>query len=153
VRDEVVVSGQDPAPIINPNRVGNIDAINTPVYRKTKINLRNSNKDEVLKLVKEGKLIEIGNANKDSSFAKGNAKLASVVELDNKYYLEKKAGEKFLEWIKELKKENIPFTISSAIRFGSNTGAGPHGYGIAVDFSNLYQKVGGSKDKTINLNA
>jgi hypothetical protein len=153
VRDEVVVSGQDPAPIINPNRVGNTDPINTPVYRKTKINLRKSNKDEVLKLVKEGRLIEVGDANKDSSFAKGNVKLASVVELDNKYYLEKKAGEKFLEWIKELKKENIPFTISSAIRFGNNTGAGPHSYGIAVDFSNLFQKVGGSQDKTINLKA
>lgn len=153
VRDEVVVSGQDPAPIINPNRVGNTDPINTPVYRKTKINLRKSNKDEVLKLVKEGRLIEVGDANKDSSFIKGNVKLASVVELDNKYYLEKKAGEKFLEWIKELKKENIPFTISSAIRFGNNTGAGPHSYGIAVDFSNLFQKVGGSQDKTINLKA
>ena len=41
----------------------------------------------------------------------------------------------------ELDNNNIPYLVTSALRFGGNTGAGPHGYGIAVDFSNLYQLV------------
>jgi hypothetical protein len=147
-------SGTDPAPQINPNKIGASGATNTPVYLKTKINLSDSSKSQVLDLFKQGKLIQIGDANLNPKyFAKGNSKLQSVVELDNKYYLEKKAGQQFLEWSKAMKQFNIPFLVSSAVRFGKNTGAGPHGYGVAVDFSNLYQLVGGSKDPNVNKNA
>jgi hypothetical protein len=148
------IPGIDPAPQINPNKIGNSGATLTPVYQKTKIDLRNSNKNQVLELVKQGKLIEIGDANKNPKyFAQGNSNLQSVLILDNKYYLEKKAGQQFLLWANEMKNSNIDFLVSSAVRFGSNTGAGPHGYGIAVDFSNLFQLVKGSKDPIINKNA
>jgi hypothetical protein len=147
-------TGIDPAPLINPNKIGDSDATNTPVYIKTKINLRNSNKSQVLDLVKQGKLIEIGDANQNPKyFAKGSSKLQSVLELDNKYYLEKKAGQQFFEWSKAMKQLNIPFLVSSAVRFGGNTGGGAHGYGVAVDFSNLYQLVDGSRDPITNKNA
>jgi hypothetical protein len=153
------IPGIDPAPQINPNKIGSSNAQNTPVYQKTKIDLRSFNKQQVLELVKQGKLIEIGNANKDPKyFAKGDSNLQSVLILDNKYYLEKKAGQQFIAWSNEMKRLNIPFLISSAVRFGSNTGDGPHGYGIAVDFSNLNQlvKLGtgtASKDPIVNKNA
>jgi hypothetical protein len=145
------LSGEDPAPLINPNKIGTLDAINTPVYQKTKIDLRSFNKQQVLELVKQGKLIEIGDANKNPKyFAKG---MTTTNILEGKYYLEKKTAQQFFLWYNEMQQRNIPFLISSAIRFGANTGGGPHGYGIAVDFSNLYQLVQGSTNSTINKNA
>jgi len=143
--------GEDPAPFINPNKTGISNAITTPIYIKTKIDLRNFNKNQVLNLVKQGKLIEIGDANKNPKyFAEG---MTTTKILDGKYYLEKKAAQQFFLWYNEMQQKNIPFLISSAIRFGANTGGGPHGYGIAVDFSNLYQLVKGSTNPTINRNA
>jgi hypothetical protein len=47
----------------------------------------------------------------------------------------------------------IKFTVSSALRFGSNVGGGVHGYGIAVDFATLYRLVGGLTTVTPNMNA
>lgn len=73
--------------------------------------------------------------------------------LDGKYYFQTTAGRAFFKWMNELKHKNIQFLISSAVRFGTNVGGGPHGYGIAVDFSNLYQIVVGSINTTVNLNA
>ena len=147
------IPGIDPAPQINPNKIGSSEATGTPVYKKTKIDLRNKNKSQVLDLVKQGKLIEIGNANTDPNFAKGGPKLQTVQALDNKYYLERKAGQQFIAWLNEMKRLNIKFLVSSAVRFGKYTGAGPHGYGIAVDFDNLHKLVNGSKDPTVNKNA
>jgi hypothetical protein len=145
------IPGIDPAPQINPNKIGISGATLTPVYLKSKIDLRNSNKNQVLELVKQGKLIEIGDANKNPKyFAEG---MTTTKILDGKYYLEKKAAQQFFLWYNEMQQKNIPFLISSAIRFGINTGGGPHGYGIAVDFSNLYQLVKGSTNPTINKNA
>ena len=53
----------------------------------------------------------------------------------------------------ELDKAGINYKISSAVRFGKNTGGGSHGAGLAVDFSNLYQLVGGSIKAEPNLKA
>ena len=39
----------------------------------------------------------------------------------------------------ELDSKGINYQISAALRWGKNTGGGPHGYGLAVDFNNLYQ--------------
>ena len=39
----------------------------------------------------------------------------------------------------DLDSQGISYSISSTIRWGKNTGAGPHGLGLAVDFNNLYQ--------------
>lgn len=147
----LVVDGEDPAPIINPNRIGGANSTETPVYKKFKIDLRLSSKSNVLELVKRGDLIEIGDANSDPKHFAGSMGTAKL--LDGKYYLQSTAGRAFSKWINELKQKNIQFLISSAVRFGPNLGGGPHGYGIAVDFSNLYQIVGGSTSTTVNLNA
>ena len=53
----------------------------------------------------------------------------------------------------ELDKTGINYKISSAVRFGKNTGGGSHGAGLAVDFNNLYQLVGGSIKAEPNLKA
>jgi hypothetical protein len=105
-------------------------------------------------LVNQGKLILVGDYRIDPQhFVAPSDRLISVKLLDGKYYLEKKAGEQFLKWTSELKSKNIPFSISSAVRFGSNVGGGAHGYGVAVDFNNLFQLVKGSEDPITNLNA
>ena len=66
------IPGIDPAPQINPNKIGSSGATETPVYKKTKIDLRNKNKSQVLDLVKQGKLIEIGNANINPKYFAGS---------------------------------------------------------------------------------
>ena len=148
------IPGIDPAPSINPQKIGSSSPENTPVFRATGINLRRVSKEGVLQLVKQGKLILVGDYKKDPQhFVAPNKNLVSVQLLDGKYYLEKKAGEQFLKWTNELKSKNIPFSISSAVRFGRNVGGGAHGYGVAVDFNNLFQLVNGSENPTTNLNA
>ena len=39
----------------------------------------------------------------------------------------------------ELDSKGINYQVSAALRWGKNTGKGAHGYGLAVDFNNLYQ--------------
>ena len=146
-----VAAGQDPAPVINPNRIGASNATNTPVFQKTRINLRSSTKQGILQLIQQGRIIEIGDSRKDPKYFVSGMNSARL--LDGKYYLEKKAGEQFLGWIKEMKSKNVKFSVTSAIRFGANTGAGPHGYGVAVDFNELYQSVGGNTNPQRNRSA
>lgn len=145
------VDGVDPAPIINTNRIGASSPTNTPVFQRYGINLRNSSASDVFRLARRGDLIEIGDANTNpNTFANS---MATAKLLDGKYYLQATAGRKALQWFDELKSNGVNFLISSAVRFGSNTGGGAHGYGVAVDFSNLYQAVGGAKTPAANLNA
>jgi len=141
-----LIDGEDPAPIINPNKIGALPPTETPVYKKLRLDLRLDDKQNVLDLVRKGTLVEIGDANTEPRyFAKG---LDTAKQLDGKYYLEATAGRQFLLWANEMKQKNIPFLVSSAVRFDPNTEGGPHGYGIAVDFSNLYQRV----RKVVNKN-
>lgn len=141
----------DPAPVINPNKIGTLSPINSPVYRRTGIDLRNSSKSDVLKLFNEGRLIQIGNANFEPNYFALYTSTAKL--LDGKYYLEASAGRAAMGWISELKRKGINFIISSAIRYGANTGKGPHGYGIALDFGNLSYLVDNSTDISTNRNA
>lgn len=132
-----IPAGVDPSPIINPNKIGANNAKNTPVYIKGKLDVGPLSKAGVLQAVNAGKLTQIGDANQNpTNFAAG---MDTARQLDGKYYLETTAAQAFLGWFNEMKQRNVKFLVSSAIRFGSNTGAGPHGYGVAVDFSNLYQ--------------
>lgn len=144
------ISG-DPAIVINPKKIGSKDAIETPVFKKTGINLRKGSEKDVLRLYNKGDLIIVGDATIDSKHF--SPTMESAILLDGKYYLERKAGIQFLAWMKEMKEKNINPLVTSALRFGLNTGAGPHGYGIAVDFNQLYQAVHGSKDPIVNLSA
>ena len=146
-----IVDGEDPAPIINTNRIGASSPKNTPVFQRYGINLRNSSASDVFRLARQGDLIEIGDANTNPSTFAGSMDTARL--LGGKYYLQATAGRAALQWFDELKSNGVRFLISSAVRFGANTGGGAHGYGVAVDFSNLYQAVGGAKTPSANLNA
>jgi hypothetical protein len=150
----VMIDLEDPAIIINPNEIGKQTSDNTPVYKKTLLNFRNSTKQDVLNSAARGEIVEIGIGSFDfGEFAPGSDNLKTVRLLDNRYYLQATAARSFKNWINELRQNQIPFQITSAIRFGEDTGGGAHGYGIAVDFGNLYQLVGGSKDLIVNRNA
>jgi hypothetical protein len=149
----VMIDGDDPAIIINPNKIGALTSDNTPIFNATQLNFRNSTKEDVINRANRGEIVKIGIGSPGGEFAPGNNALKTVQQLNNIYYLQPKAAEQFIKWINELRQNQIPFQITSAIRFGENTGGGAHGYGIAVDFGNLYQLVGGSTDPIVNKNA
>ena len=146
-----VVDGEDPAPIVNGSRFGGSRPTDTPVFKRFGINLRNSTKSNILRLVDQGSLIEIGDANTNP--ANFSPYMGSAKKLDGKYYLQATAGRAFLQWFNAMKSAGINFQITSAVRFGSSTGGGAHGYGIAVDIGTLYRLVNGSTSPSINKNA
>lgn len=146
-----VAAGEDPAPIINPNKIGAAFPNQTPVFRTRGINLRNGTKEDVLKLVEEGELVQIGNANNQSNIFANYTTTAKL--LDGKYYLEATAARQARQWFTAMDRAGIPYFITSAVRYGVNTGGGAHGYGIALDFGNLNKIVEGSTDPNINRNA
>ena len=148
----VVKEGEDPAPIINGGKVGSTKSYNTPTYKANKLNLRPIKKaSQIHQLAKEGKLTLIGDAKTDPKHF--NKTLGTPKLLGGKYYLAPAPAAAFKLWIADLKANNIPYYITSAVRFGSNTGAGAHGYGVAVDFGNLYRLVGGSNSVEVNKKA
>lgn len=152
-----IPAGQDPSPYINPNKVGASPANESPSFKKYGINLGTEyggSKEKLLQLVSEGKLIEIGDGTVDKEHYVGpNQGLKTVTALNGKFYLAKDAAQAWKGWESEMKSLGIPFKISSSTRFGDNVGGGPHGYGIALDFDNLYQIVDGSQSASTNKNA
>jgi len=133
----------DPAPKINPNRVGATSYRNSPLAQNL------SGKGYKNASLPSKILTNI-------SFAKGG---------QNKK-LDPTAAAALKSWITELEANKIPYRISSAYRDYSQqanlianqknaapAGSSPHGWGGAVDFGNFYQRVGGSTNPVINLNA
>jgi hypothetical protein len=142
----------DPAPIINPTHIGSSKPNQTPVFKSRKLNLRNiTSPREIESLASRGKLTLIGDATTNTNFTKGSSSLKSVKLLNNKYYLDPKAAQQFKKWTSEMNTTGIPWRLTSAVRFGGNTGGGAHGYGVAVDFGNLWQVVKGSHYPQTNL--
>jgi len=132
----------DPAPKINPNRVGSTPYNNSTLAQSLiKANYKNAylpNKELV------GIDFAIG--------GKGRK-------------LHKDAAAALKVWVTELTNNKIPYNISSAYRDykqqaslaknqknAASAGSSPHGWGGAVDFGNLYRLVGGSTNPTLNLN-
>jgi LAS superfamily LD-carboxypeptidase LdcB len=84
---------------------------------------------------------------------------------DGQYRLHPTAAKKWLEWKKEMDSKKISYVVSSAYRSTTHqaslgkgstvaaAGSSPHGWGGALDFSNLYRLVFGSGDPAINQNA
>ncbi len=149
-----IPNGQDPSPYINPNKVGVSPANDAPSVKNSGINLGTKyggSKEKLLQLVSEGKLVEIGDGTVDKQYYVGpNQGLSTVTALNGKFYLAKDAAQAWKGWENEMKSLGIPFKISSATRYGDNVGGGPHGYGIALDFDNLYQLVNGSESASVN---
>lgn len=160
----VVADGEDPAPIINPNKLGARKPYSSkamaPVLASTPAvtawgkNARNYGKSDVLKGAADGLFAPIGGpGTPGADWSSGGSS-----NVNGSYYLETKAASQFVAWYNEMVAAGIKFRVSSALRFGGNVGGGVHGYGIAVDFANLYRLVGGvykAEDggPKINLNA
>lgn len=151
---------KDAARVLNPNRIGYQIATKTPLYSKYKFDVgfgRDDATEEDSKLSKmqpfidNGTIVEVGDANTNSN--KFSRWMDTAIIFKGKYYLHKTAAPPFFNWLNELDYNNINYHITSALRFGKNTGAGPHGYGLAVDFGNLHQIVDGSTNLITNKQA
>jgi hypothetical protein len=131
----------DPAPKINPQRIGSQSYNNSPTAKKW-VSLRYSN----------------GNLFPD--------KLIKIDPSNNQFLLAPEAAESWFKWKQALEAEKIPYNISSAYRSkqqqaslsstqnnAAQPGFSPHGWGGALDFSNLYRLVGGSTNSNLNLQA
>jgi hypothetical protein len=83
---------------------------------------------------------------------------------DGLYRLEPSAANAWFKWKAAMDSKKILYVVSSAYRNkkhqatlsgkgAASAGSSPHGWGGALDFSNLYQLVGGSTDPGVNLQA
>ena len=131
----------DPAPIINPNKIGSIPYGNSLLAQS---------------LAKKGYKNAYLPAKELTSidFAIGGVTRK----------LHPSAASALKSWVNELTASRIPYRISSAYRDyaqqanlskkqtnAAGAGSSPHGWGGAVDFGNLYSAVGGSTNPRINL--
>jgi LAS superfamily LD-carboxypeptidase LdcB len=81
---------------------------------------------------------------------------------NGKYLLHPEAAIQYFKLKKQAKAEGVTWTMTSAYRsvahqqsLGTGStiakpGSSPHGWGIAIDFSELYRQVGGSGNPAIN---
>ena len=155
----VVADGQDPAPIINPNKIGRRSpyhnkglapvVANKPLVREWGSKARTYGKSNVLKGATDGIFAPIGGPGTPGA-SWGSSSSSNV---NGSYYLETKAAAQFVGWYNEMVTAGIKFRVTSALRFGSNVGGGVHGYGLAVDFGNLWRLVGGAETNIPNKNA
>ena len=135
--------GLDPAPRINPNKVG-AASYNTSPLAKSLSSKRYKNA-----YLPNNVLVNI-------NFAVGGQNRK----------LHPSAAAALRSWVTELEANKIPYRITSAYRDYSqqanlNTnqknaapaGFSPHGWGGAVDFGNLFALTGGSTDPILNRNA
>ena len=160
-----IVAGEDPAIQINPNKFGDgypgisksnsrggfDETFHCRSFKKHKFTLRDNSvtKEDVMKYVASGDLIMVADAN---LFPKKFTKhMDSAILLDKKYYLHKACAPAFLSWIAEMDQLGIYYVLTSALRYAKNTGGGPHGLGLAVDFGNLFGELadyGGERGDT-----
>jgi hypothetical protein len=143
--------GDDPSKILNPNRIGKSKPISgNSLYLKYKFGneARNFTKSDVQGFINDGTLVAVGNSNTNPK--KYSAYMKSAIVLDGIYYLHYACAPAFQSWMADLDANKIPYLITSAFRFSTRTGAGSHGLGIAVDFSNLYGLVNGSTSPIVN---
>ena len=143
------IGGLDPSSIINPSRKGAVSYRSSPLANKLagvgningKLNLNN------LKI-----LTKIGPGADTTYYS------------DGEFRLHPKAAEQWFKWKKDMDDKNIYYRVSSAYRNqthqatldpknAASPGSSPHGWGGALDFSNLYRLVGGSTSPILNTNA
>jgi hypothetical protein len=138
-------TGADPARTINSNKIG-ASSYSYSVIAKSLAKYRNGELPlNVLTIIGPGA---------DKSWYK-----------DGQYRLAPAAATAWFKWKAAMDAKKIPYSISSAYRnkqhqasLGSkkgvaSPGSSPHGWGGALDFSNLNSLVGGSTNPLINLNA
>ena len=142
-----IKDGEDPSPKINTEKVGSTSPTNSPLYKKYKFDLgfgrgaataADSTFAKIKPYIDRGELVLVGDNATNSKFLKTRV-LTTTTITGGKFYLHKGCANKFKSWMAELDSKGINYQISAALRWGKNTGKGAHGYGLAVDFNNLYQ--------------
>jgi hypothetical protein len=139
---ESTTPGVDPAPIINPGKIGANSYSFSPVAKS-----------------------QIANGGKNGELLLKPPYLVPMPHVPGKY-LHPSAAKAWELWRNEMIRLGITkFRISSAYRnrqqqqnlsgraAAAPAGSSPHGWGGAIDFGNLYQLVGGSPDPKKNLEA
>jgi LAS superfamily LD-carboxypeptidase LdcB len=147
-------NGKDPAPFINPGKVGAATYTSSPLAQQQKAN---GGVNAQLDIRNPKFLVFTGDT--------VNAKRFYINPKTNKpeMMLHPAAAKAWALWKTELNSAGINFTLSSAYRnYEHQTGLGkskgvakpgssPHGWGGAIDFGNLYAVVNGSPDAQTNL--
>lgn len=148
--------GDDPAPVINSKRVGAVAYGASPVAKNSQAN---GGRNGLLDQKNPKLLVFIGETSGAKSYYTNPATGRP------EYMLHPAAARAWQAWKADMKAQGVKYAISSAYRsqvhqagLGSgktvaSPGSSPHGWGGALDFSNLYQIVNGSGDPKRNLNA
>lgn len=131
----------DPAPIINPGRIG------AQAYNYSPLGI---------KITTSGKK---GNLQSGDRLTINSDRVSQGKDNKQYYTVAKEAWASCRNWLEAMDAAKINYRISSGYRDTKrNTEAGgasnsPHLYGGAIDFGNLYQIVGGSTDPGVNMDA
>jgi hypothetical protein len=139
------IAGIDPALVINPTKIGSQSYSYSTTAKSLASKYSNGNLPlNILTTIGPG-------ANRQ--YTDGQHRLAPA------------AAAAWFKWKAAMDARKIPYSVSSAYRskqhqasLGSgkgvaSPGSSPHGWGGALDFSNLRSLVGGSTNPTVNLNA
>ncbi|QQO91917.1 carboxypeptidase [Flavobacterium phage vB_FspM_immuto_3-5A] len=139
--------GEDPAPIINPKRVG------AAVYGASQLakdSSKNGGQNGLLDLKNRKLLVFIGETNGARNY------YINPATKQPEYMLHPAAAKAWQAWKADMKAAGVPYRMTSAYRnkvhqegLGTGTtiagpGSSPHGWGGALDFGNLHAIVGGS---------
>jgi len=138
----------DPSFRINPQRKGSTSYSNSDLAKKLSKNFENGK-------LPLNKLVKIGPGAIKTYYP------------DGEFLLAPDAAENWFKWKEALDNNKISYTVSSAYRSiqhqaglsktpkkgVASAGSSPHGWGGAIDFSNLYRLVGGSTNPGVNLKA
>ena len=150
----IIPINDDPAPIINPRKIGAQGYDNSPVAISLK---SKGSQNGQLNQANASILVYIG------EYGGANRYYTNPRTGNPEYMLHPSAFRAFTSWRAELRQKGIPYRVSSAYRTAKHqskidspaTAAAPgksaHGWGGAIDFGNLNRIVGNSGNPSTNL--
>tara|TARA_R110000803_G_scaffold209453_2_gene279085 strand:- start:125 stop:3313 length:3189 start_codon:yes stop_codon:yes gene_type:complete len=151
---DTAINNTNLGPAINPTKKGASSYTSSPVALQQK---SNNQQNGFLKQTNPKVLVFIGET------GGANKRYINPQTKSPEYMLHPSAAEAWYKWRAEMKQRGISYSVSSAYRsvshqrgLGSGStvaspGSSPHGWGGALDFSNLYRIVGGAGDSSTNL--
>lgn len=149
----IVSPGDDPSPIINPNKVGRTYYSTSPLAKFLKSKgIKNGHLD----MKDPTQLVFIGETKRCRKY------YINPVTKKPEYMLHPAAAKAWYKWRDEMKSQGIKYRVSSGYRnyshqkglIGSraaSAGSSPHGFAGALDFGNLYQIISGATNAPTNL--
>ena len=147
-----ITPGEDPAPVINPKKVGAGSYNAAPLVANSKAN---GGQNGLLNQANPKLLVYTGDGGAKSYYK-------NPATGQPEYMLHPAAAKAWKAWKADMKAAGISYRLTSAYRSQAHQaglgtgktvakpGSSPHGWGGALDFGNLYQIVGGSGDPKRN---